>query len=129
MNRGAPVGLGDDQQLAAAQEILHIGRQCREVPHPLEHRVLWIAQNAERHSDSLGRAVHALYGDRLAANLLYGPGCWTTARQIHEEIGAAILAGDGPRAQQLMAEHMQDFLALQEERTPWLLDERIAWAP
>lgn len=79
--------------------------------------------------DSLGRAIHTLYGDRLAANLLYDPGCWTTARQIHEEIGRAILAGDGRRAQELMAEHMEAFLALQEERTPWLLDERIAWTP
>ncbi len=79
--------------------------------------------------DSLGRAIHALYGDRLAANLLYDPGCWTTARQIHQEIGQAILDGDGRRAQELMAEHIEDFLALQEERTPWLLDERIAWTP
>jgi DNA-binding FadR family transcriptional regulator len=79
--------------------------------------------------DSLGRAIHALYGDRLAANLLYDPGCWTTARQVHQEIGQAIVEGDGRRAQELMAEHMEGFLALQEERTPWLLDERIAWTP
>lgn len=79
--------------------------------------------------DSLGRALHTLYGDRLAANLLYDPGCWTTARKIHEEIGQAILAGDGRRAQELMASHMDDFRSLQEERTPWLLDERIAWTP
>ena len=68
--------------------------------------------------DALGRAIHALYGDRLAANLLYDPGCWTTARRIHQEIGQAILDGDGRRAQELMAEHMDDFRALQEERTP-----------
>ena len=79
--------------------------------------------------DALGRAIHALYGDRLAANLLYDPGCWTTARQIHQEIGGAILDGDGRRAHELMAEHMEDFRALQEERTPWLLDELVAWTP
>ncbi len=79
--------------------------------------------------DALGRAIHALYGDRLAANLLYAPGCWTTARQIHQEIGEAILAGDGRTAQELMAGHMEDFRALQEERTPWLLDELVAWTP
>ena len=79
--------------------------------------------------DALGQAVHTLYGDRLAANLLYDPGGWTTARRIHQEIGRAILDGDGRRAQDLMAEHMQDFLALQEERTPWLLDELVAWTP
>jgi DNA-binding FadR family transcriptional regulator len=79
--------------------------------------------------DALGRAIHALYGDRLAANLLYDPGCWTTARRIHQEIGQAILAGDGKAAQELMAEHMEDFRALQEERTPWLLDELVAWTP
>jgi GntR family transcriptional regulator, transcriptional repressor for pyruvate dehydrogenase complex len=79
--------------------------------------------------DGLGRAIHALYGDRLAANLLYDPGCWTTARQIHQEIGRAVLAGDGRRAYELMAEHMDDFRTLQEERTPWLLDELVAWAP
>ena len=79
--------------------------------------------------DSLGRAIHTLYGDHLAADLLYDPGCWSTARQIHQEIGQAILDGDGRRAQELMAEHMEDFRALQEERTPWLLAERIAWTP
>jgi GntR family transcriptional regulator, transcriptional repressor for pyruvate dehydrogenase complex len=79
--------------------------------------------------DALGQALHTLYGDHLAANLLYDPGGWTTARNIHQEIGKAILAGDGRRAQELMASHMQDFLALQEERTPWLLDERVAWQP
>ncbi len=79
--------------------------------------------------DNLGRAIHTLYGDRLAANLLYDPGCWTTARQIHQEIGEAILDGDGRRAQELMSEHMHDFLALPEERTSWLLDERVAWTP
>jgi DNA-binding FadR family transcriptional regulator len=79
--------------------------------------------------DALGQAIHALYGDRLAADLLYDPGCWTTARSIHQEIGAAILAGDGRRAQELMASHMEDFLALQAERTPWLLDELVAWTP
>ena len=79
--------------------------------------------------DSLGRAIHTLYGDRLAANLLYDPGCWTTARQIHQEIGQAILDGDGRRAQELMAAHIDDFRALQEERTPWLLDELVAWTP
>lgn len=79
--------------------------------------------------DALGRAIHVLYGDRLAANLLYDPGCWTTARRIHTEIGEAMLAGDGRRAQELMTEHMEGFLALQEERTPWLLDELVAWTP
>jgi GntR family transcriptional repressor for pyruvate dehydrogenase complex len=79
--------------------------------------------------DALGQALHALYGDRLAADLLYEPGGWTTARTIHHEIGQAILDGDGRRAQELMTAHMHDFLALQEERTPWLLDELVAWSP
>ncbi len=40
VNRGAGVGLGDDQQFAAAHEILHIGRQRGEVAKPAEHRVV-----------------------------------------------------------------------------------------
>ena len=79
--------------------------------------------------DSLGRAVHALYGDRLAADLLYEPGVWATVRQVHQEIGQAILAGNGGRAQELTAAHMQDFHALQQQRTPLLLDDRVVWTP
>ncbi len=80
-------------------------------------------------TDALGRAIHVLYGDHLATDLLYDPGCWTTAREIHQEIGQAILEGDGRRAHELMAEHMDDFRALQEERTPWLLDALVTWTP
>ena len=79
--------------------------------------------------DSLGRAIHALYGDRLAADLLYEPGVWATVRQVHQEIGQAILAGNGGRAQELTAAHMQDFHALQQQRTPLLLDDRVVWTP
>ena len=39
VNGGAPVRLGDDQQLAAADEILHIGRQRGEVAQPAENRI------------------------------------------------------------------------------------------
>lgn len=79
--------------------------------------------------DALGQAIHTLYGDRLAADILYDPGCWSTARRIHGEIGEAILNGDGRAAQELMTAHMEDFRALQEERTPWLLDALVAWTP
>src|SRR3954447_22894654 len=60
--------------------------------------------------NSIGRALHALYGDRLAARLLFEPGGWSVARHIHYDIGQAILDGDAETAHRLMTEHVAEFL-------------------
>ena len=79
--------------------------------------------------DLLGRSLRALYSERLHARGIFPPEGNAIVRVVHREIGEAILAGDGARAERLMADHMADLAQLQRERTPWFLDERISWEP
>ena len=48
MDGGPTVCLGDDEELTAAQKILHIARQRREIPHSFKDGILRVAQDAER---------------------------------------------------------------------------------
>ena len=61
VNRRAAVRFGDDQQLAAAHEILHVGRQRREVAQPAEDGVRLVAQNAERPVFGFGGSVEKVF--------------------------------------------------------------------
>jgi DNA-binding FadR family transcriptional regulator len=77
--------------------------------------------------DALGQSLRALYADRLHSRDLFPSEGNQALRHEHHEIGKAILAGDGARAERLMAAHMSDLAALQESRTPWFMDERVSW--
>ena len=124
----------DPAQLAAIREIME--QEAASTPETPESDDLaikfhWVIVGASGNPvlDSVGRAIHALYGDRLAARLLFEAGGWSEARHIHYDIGQAILDGDARKAHRLMAEHVEEFLQLQEQRTPWFLGERISWEP
>jgi len=47
--------------------------------------------------------------------------------RTHKEIADAIGAGDGPRAEQLMREHMVDYAKYVGQRYPAMLDEVVEW--
>ena len=57
MNGGAAVRFGDYQELPAAQEVLHVGRQPRQIAKTSENRVSLITQDPER---AMGRFGHAV---------------------------------------------------------------------
>lgn len=76
--------------------------------------------------DLLGRSLRALWAERVFRGGLPEetlPVC----REAHPEIGEAILAGDGARAESLMGLHMTDLNRLVGTRAAWVTDERIAW--
>ena len=76
--------------------------------------------------DLLGSSLRALYAERVFRGAL--PDEWLPfCKTAHPEIGAAILAGDGARAEALMAGHMTDLHALVSQRASWVMDERVAW--
>lgn len=79
--------------------------------------------------DLLGRSLRALYSERLHGRGIFPAEGRGLVETVHGEIGAAILDGDGGRAERLMADHMTDLARMQEDRTPWFMDERVSWEP
>lgn len=45
----------------------------------------------------------------------------------HDEIVRAIIEGDGERAEDLMRQHMEEFVAYYAQRNPGMLDEVVDW--
>lgn len=77
--------------------------------------------------DILGRTLRVLYSERLTGPGLVPEEARPIIRHVHQEIGNAILAGDADLAERLMHEHMVELATLQDERTPWFMDERVSW--
>src|ERR1700751_929341 len=61
VNRSAAVRFGDDEQLASADEVLHIGRQRRQIAQPSKDRVRLVTQNAERSAARRGRSIKHIF--------------------------------------------------------------------
>lgn len=77
--------------------------------------------------DLLGQSLRTLYSQPLQGRGLFPAEARPRVRSVHAEIAAAIAAGDGHTAETLMAGHMRELAELQEERTPWFMDERVSW--
>jgi GntR family transcriptional repressor for pyruvate dehydrogenase complex len=77
--------------------------------------------------DLLGQSLRALYAERLFRGQVLPHETVAFCRKAHPEIGQAILAGDGNRAEALMAKHMADLNRLVYKRAAWLMDERVGW--
>jgi DNA-binding FadR family transcriptional regulator len=75
----------------------------------------------------LAQGLRTLYAEHLHDRGLFPREAQEAAPGLHRAIGQAILDGDGQLAQNLMLRLVRDFAALQKERTPWLMDERITW--
>jgi DNA-binding FadR family transcriptional regulator len=77
--------------------------------------------------DLIGKTLRVLYAERLTGAGLVPREARPGIRTVHKEIGEAILTGDADRAEQLMRDHMVELAELQDERTPWFMDERVTW--
>lgn len=77
--------------------------------------------------DLLGRSLRTVYASRISAAGILPPESHKQIHRTHAQIGKAILAGNGKRAERLMADHLRELADLQEERTPWFMEERISW--
>jgi DNA-binding FadR family transcriptional regulator len=77
--------------------------------------------------DLLGRTLRVLYAERLTGSGLVPREARPAIRNVHRRIGEAIIAGDADTAERLMQEHMAHLAALQDEQTPWVMDERVSW--
>jgi DNA-binding FadR family transcriptional regulator len=77
--------------------------------------------------DLLGRSMRGLYADRLTADGIFPDEGRPKIRNLHSKIGALIIAGNGPRAEKLMREHLLELAELQTSKTPWIMDERVKW--
>lgn len=76
--------------------------------------------------DLLTRSLKDVYVARVRG-LVYEPGERARILEAHEEVAEAIISGDGGRAEELMREHMEEFVDRFEERFGSYMDERIDW--
>jgi DNA-binding FadR family transcriptional regulator len=77
--------------------------------------------------DLLGQSLRTLYTERLTGRGLFPQDARPRVRSVHQEIAAAIAAADGDAAEDLMTQHMRELAELQQEHTPWFMDERVSW--
>jgi hypothetical protein len=61
MNGGPAVRLGYYQELPAAQEVLNVSGQRRQIAKTSEHRVSFITQDPERSVGRVGRTVEQVF--------------------------------------------------------------------
>ena len=60
-------------------------------------------------------------------SVVYEPGERVRILHAHKAVAEAIISGDGDRAENLMREHMQEFVSRFEERFGGFMDEKIDW--
>jgi GntR family transcriptional repressor for pyruvate dehydrogenase complex len=77
--------------------------------------------------DLLGRALRVLHTERISGGGILPPEARPESRRLHAQIGAAILAGDADLAERLMKDHVGELAALQAERTPDVMNQRVVW--
>lgn len=76
--------------------------------------------------DLLSRSLKEIYVARVRS-IVYEPHEREKLLKDHEVVADAILSGDGEQAEQLMREHMDEYVAFLEERFPGFMDENIDW--
>lgn len=76
--------------------------------------------------DLLARALKDIYVARVR-NVVYQPDERAKLLHDHEIVADAIIASDGERAEKLMREHMEEYVAVMEERFTGFMDEEIDW--
>lgn len=95
-----------------------------------------------RTSESFHRLVASMSGNRIlnlishamedifharVSGMLFPPERRGDVAEAHDRIAEAIAAGDAPRAEQLMRDHMVDYARYVAARHPALMDEVVAW--
>ena len=76
--------------------------------------------------DLLTRSLKDIYVARFRS-VIYTPDERAKLLRDHEVVADAIISGDGDRAEKLMREHMQEYVAVFEERFGGFMDEKIDW--
>ena len=72
------------------------------------------------------RSLQDVYTARVSG-FLFPPDARERVSKDHDAIIRAIERGDGKKAERLMREHMEEFVALCVERYPGMLDEVVDW--
>ncbi|HEY3737756.1 MAG TPA: FCD domain-containing protein [Jatrophihabitans sp.] len=67
-----------------------------------------------------------LYADRIEGTV-FPPETRAGILHDHRKIAAAVMSGNGPRAEKLMREHMQQYLMRTAEQNSGILDEVVQW--
>lgn len=76
--------------------------------------------------DLLANSLKQIYLARIRT-YVYRPEEREKLLADHEVVANAILSGDGERAEELMREHMAEYVRLFEDRFPGFIDEQIDW--
>ena len=76
--------------------------------------------------DLLTRSLKDIYVARVRS-VVYEPGERVRILHAHKAVAEAIIGGDGDRAEDLMRDHMQEFVNSFEERFGGFMDEKIDW--
>jgi DNA-binding FadR family transcriptional regulator len=74
----------------------------------------------------ISHAMEDIFHDRVAG-MLFPPEDRGEVVKAHDEIAAAIAAGDGALSERLMRDHMSQYVRYVRERYPALMDEIIVW--
>lgn len=76
--------------------------------------------------DLITLATKDMFTSRVRS-AIYPAGERRRVRTVHEEIGRVILEGDAERAEDLMREHLNEYVRYAVRRLPGLLDDRVSW--
>ena len=77
--------------------------------------------------DLLGRALRTMFQERVQHGSLLPEDSRRKNRKVHQQISDAIQAGNGPRAERLMARHLGDLAGALDEQIPHFSGDRITW--
>ena len=77
--------------------------------------------------DLLGQALWSLYAQSIFRAPALLEKMLASCRDAHPYIGAAILDGDGERAEAAVAQHLAELNRYVSEGATWFMDDRIAW--
>jgi GntR family transcriptional repressor for pyruvate dehydrogenase complex len=77
--------------------------------------------------DLLGRALRTMFQERVQHGSILAEDARRQNRKVHRQISDAILAGEGGKAERLMARHLADLAAALDVRVPHFSSDRITW--
>lgn len=105
---------------------------------PLDDNVAWFEASTAFHDcvagisgngvlDLVGRSLKDIYYARSRGTVATNVAQRDAVRHAHAEITGAIMGGHGAAAEQLMREHMEEFLENIKRQNPGMLDEIVGW--
>jgi GntR family transcriptional repressor for pyruvate dehydrogenase complex len=77
--------------------------------------------------DLLGRALRTMFQERVQHGSLIPEDSRRRNRKVHRQISDAIIAGEGAKAERLMARHLADLAGALDAQLPQFSGDRITW--